>query len=440
MNRSAGVWVLRSAWAVTVLFLCSPASDAQESTQMHCDIYPSTVTRPVCSPADDKSAKPTLSDFLMSDIKQAEDAQKAQNWSLEVQKLQAALAAHGKRSPYDDFIINTWLGTADAHLKNYADAAPALAAAAESKYANVDQQKVMLPMVVTLYSQLQQYPQAIAAGQFAMKLGIAESDLYVTVAVDQNDIGQYTQAAATIQQLIDKQPKPDEQYLAFQLDAYTHANDQPDESKVLEELVTYYPKPDYWLGALQPVLKMSSNDSHLQLDVYRLMNEVGALKMSSDYAQMAELSFSAGYPAETVAVLQKALAINVFTDPRDIMHYQQMLTSATQKAREDEASLSSQQANAQTAATGDLLVAVGAAYLSYGQADKAVSAISQGIAKGGLKYEEEAHLLLGMAQLKNHNATEASATFDKVGKSDNQGYAQLGRLWILHSKAPAAAS
>ena len=408
---------------------------------MHCDIYPSTVGRPVCTQDDSQSkGPPTISNFILSDMKQAQAAQKAQNWGLEVQKLQAALAAHGKRTAYDNFIINTWLGTAEAQLKDYAHAAPALEAAAESQYAAVAQQKVMLPMVVTLYSQMQQYPQAIAAGQFAMKLGVADSDLYVTVAVDQNDIGQYTQAAATIQQLIDKQPKPDEQYLAFQLNAYSHASDQSDQSKVLDELVTYYPKPDYWLAVLQPLLKMSSNNSHLQLDIYRLMNEVGALKMSSDYAQLAELSFSAGYPAETVAVLQKALAINVFTDPRDLMRYQHMLTAAMQKAAADQASLPSQEAKAQAAPTGDPLVAVGEAYLSYGQADKAAGIISQGIAKGGLKYEEEANLLLGMAQLKSHSATEASGTFDKVGKSDDQSYAQLGRLWILHSKSAAPAT
>ncbi|HTW74007.1 MAG TPA: hypothetical protein VMD56_03680, partial [Steroidobacteraceae bacterium] len=210
-------------------------------------------------------------------------------------------------------------------------------------------------------------------------------------------------------------------------------------SKVIDKLVTYYPRPDYWLSALQPLLKANANDAHLQLEVYRLMNDVGALKTPGDFAQMADLSFNAGYPGETEAVLQKAFANNIFTDPRDIMHYQQMLTGAMQKSTADEASLPAQQTKAEAAATGDGLVAVGAAYLSYGQADKAASLISQGITKGGLKYPDEANLLLGMAQLKSHNAAGARDTFDKVGKSDNQGYAQLGKLWVLHSEAPAAA-
>ncbi len=440
MNRSTVVFVISSACALTALYLSSAIAHAQASTTIDCDLSAGVTDRPECSASvnTQKSKKPTISDFLLNDLKAAQDAQKAQKWSLEVQKLHAALAARGKRTPYDNFVINSWLGIADVQLQNYAEAAAALESAAESQYAPVAQQKVMLSTVVSLYSQLQQYPKAIAAGQDAMKLGVADSGIYVSVATDQNDIGQYQQAAATIQQLIDKEPKPEEKYLQFQWEAYNHAGDQADASQVIDKLVTYYPKPDYWLNALQPLLNMNK-DAHLQLDIYRFMNEVGALKTSSDYAQMAQLSLDAGYPGEAVAVLQKAFANNVFADPGDIMRYQQLLMGAMQKATADEASLPSQQAKAEMATTGDLLIAVGAAYLSYGQADKAASVISEGIAKGGLMYPEEANLLLGMAQLKSDNAAEARSTFDKVGKSANTGYAQLGKLWVLHSQSQTTA-
>jgi hypothetical protein len=76
--------------------------------------------------------------------------------------------------------------------------------------------------------------------------------------------------------------------------------------------------------------------------------------------------------------------------------------------------------------------------LSYGQTDKAVAAISKGIAKGSLKYPEEANLLLGIAQLRSHNAAEAQRAFEKVGASSNTGYARLGKLWALHAGAKSA--
>jgi len=88
-------------------------------------------------------------------------------------------------------------------------------------------------------------------------------------------------------------------------------------------------------------------------------------------------------------------------------------------------------------ASGDALVAVGAAYLSYGQPDMAAQLLSQGIAKGGLKSPEQATLLLGIAQLRSHNSAEAHGTFDKVASSSNEGYAQLGKFWVLYSGSQA---
>src|SRR6185437_15745518 len=207
--------------------------------------------------------------------------------------------------------------------------------------------------------------------------------------------------------------------------------DQTDASKVIDKLVTYYPKPDYWLNALQPLLKMNINDAHLQLNVYRLMFDVGVLTQPRDVGEMAGLDFDQGYPGETIAVLQKATDAKVFTDPRDVSRYQHLLQSSMMKAQTDQASLGAQEAKAASDPSGDALIGVGTAYLTYGQADKAVSAFSQGISKGSLKRPDEATLLLGVAQLRNHDADAARRSFEKVAGSSDQGYAQLGRLWEL---------
>ena len=50
--------------------------------------------------------------------------------------------------------------------------------------------------------------------------------------------------------------------------------------------------------------------------------------------------------------------------------------------------------------TGDSDVKLGAAYLSYGENDKAIEALQRGIGKGGVKDPDEAGLLLGIAYLR----------------------------------------
>lgn len=387
-----------------------------------------------------ESKGPTVSRFLAKDLKDAQDAMKKQDYDTEIAKLEAAQNAKGNKTPYDEYLINAMMGTAYAGKRDYAKAAPALQAAAESQYASAAQRRAWLHAVLGIYYQEHDYNKVEQVGQDVIKDGAQEPDVYATIALAQNAQGKYKEAAGTIQKLLDHEQKPEEKYLEFQWEAYNKANDQTDARKVIDKLVLYYPKPDYWLNALQPLLHMNISDARLQLDVYRLMNDVGVLKQPREYAEMAELAFDAGYPGETVAILQKAFANNVFTDQRDIMRYQHLLAGAKQKAAADEASLPQQESKAAQASSGDPLVAVGAAYLSYGQADKAVQAIQQGIAKGGLRSPDQANLLLGIAQLRAHQTADARRTFDKVASSSNEGYSQLGRLWMLHSQSAAHAA
>jgi hypothetical protein len=213
------------------------------------------------------------------------------------------------------------------------------------------------------------------------------------------------------------------------------ANDPADADKVVLQLVKYYPKPDYWMNALNPLLNLQTQDAHLQLDVFRLMDEVGVLNRPGDYSEAAGLALDQGYPGETVAILQKAFANNAFTDPRDQQRYQHMLTGAQQRSDGDQKTLAQQEQQAHAAPGGDALVGVGAAYLTYGQPEKAIDLINQGIAKGSLKYPDQANLLLGIAELHAKKNSDAVAQFNKVATSSNQGYSHLGKLWALHAES-----
>jgi hypothetical protein len=62
-----------------------------------------------------------------------------------------------------------------------------------------------------------------------------------------------------------------------------------------------------------------------------------------------------------------------------------------------------------------------------------VDEISKGIAKGGLRNDTEAHLLLGIAQLKGGHKDDAIKTFKGV-KGDPQ-LERLANLWALHARA-----
>jgi Flp pilus assembly protein TadD len=390
--------------------------------------------------AAENEKTPTLSSDLARPLKAAQDAMKAKKFDDAIADLKIAQDSKGKKTDYDNYVIDSMMGLSYYQEQKFLDAAPLMHEAALSQYSPPEQAKQWLTAIMGIYYQAKNYPDTIATGQELIKRGSGDSSIYTTIALAQQAQGKNKEAAQTVQQIIDKQPKPEEKLLAFQWNAYLKANDSADADKVVMQLVKHYPKNDYWLNALSPLLSMNNQDAHLQLDIFRLMNEVGVLTRPGDYSEMAGLSLDQGFPGESVQVLQKAFASNAFTDPRDQERYKHQLTGAQQRADADQKSLPTQETQAHAAAGGDALVGVGAAYLSYGQPDKAVDLINQGIAKGSLKYPDQANLLLGIAELHAKKNSDAIAQFNKVATSSNQGYANLGKLWALHAESakPAA--
>lgn len=379
-------------------------------------------------------SQPTVSAKLAKPLKAAQDALTAKNYDEALSKVREAQATPD-RNPYDNYVINTFLLRIYAGKQDMADEIPIVEQLAQSQYTQPEQKKVYLKSVAQFYYQQKDYNKALEAAGEAVKAGANDSDTQGLIARAQYLSGKYKDAAATMTEIVGKMEKPDEESLKLLWQFDDKAGDKAGAAKTVDKLVAYYPKPEYWLNALAPLVNSDSKDAHLQMNVYRLMLDVGVLKRPVDFADMAELALDQGYPGETEAVLQKAFGENIFTEQRDKERYQHLLDGAKTRAANDQASLAAQEKDANAAATGDKLVQVGAAYLSYGQNDKAVANISKGIAKGGLKYADEANLLLGIAQMRSHNAGEAQKSFEKVAASSNPGYSRLGKLWALHAGA-----
>jgi hypothetical protein len=173
------------------------------------------------------------------------------------------------------------------------------------------------------------------------------------------------------------------------------------------------------------------NDKSL-LNTYRLANEVDVLKRPDDYTEYAQLAIEAGSPGEAQHVLEKAFQKNVFTDDRSKDKNKRLLASAEKAAQQDLQTLPKTAQDADSAPTGDKNVGVGLAYLGYQQYDKATDALAKGVSKGGLKNDGEAHLLLGIAQLKSGHKEDAVKSFKAVKGDAN--LERIANLWTLHAK------
>jgi tetratricopeptide (TPR) repeat protein len=151
---------------------------------------------------------------------------------------------------------------------------------------------------------------------------------------------------------------------------------------------------------------------------------------SDQFSEMATLAMNAGLPGEAEAALDKGLSKQMFMDAR-AAEARRRLEEAKASAATDKASLAKQEASAKANAQGNADVKLGAAYLSYGDAPKAIEAINRGIGKGGVRNADEAGILLGIAYLKSGNKEEAAKAFKTVNKDPT--LARIAQLWLLNT-------
>jgi len=387
------------------------------------------------TPAFAAEGKQTNSAKLGKPLKEAHDDLNAKKYADAITKLREAEGIPGK-TPYDQHLINDMLGFAYARIQNYAEAAKAWEAELDDGFAPQSEIPTRVRQLAEANYQIKNYDKAIEFGNRAVKGGFADEELKTLVGQAYYLKGDWKNTLRFEEGLVEEKIKngqtPKSESLQLMLSACVKLNDSACETRALEKIVTYYPKPDYWYQLLFTMRQQTSGNDANTLQTYRLMSEVDVLKSPEDYTEMAQLALEAGSPGEAQHILEKGIAKGVFTDPRAKAKNQRLLESAKKAAATDQANLPKIEKDADAAPNGAKNVGVGLAYLGYGQYDKAVDEISKGLAKGGLRNESEARLLLGIAQLKAGHKEDATKSFHAV-KGD-PSLERLANLWSLHAK------
>lgn len=376
---------------------------------------------------------PQVSKAAAKILKAANDAYQAKNWNECVKKAQEGNTVAG-HTPFDSYVANQLLGSCYQRLGNNDEAVKAIEAQIESGFMAPAQQGQFLKSLAVINYQQKNYAKAVDYGNRVIKSGAADGETYTVVGQGLYLQNKYGEAAKFIADYIKDQEakgqQPKEQQLILLRSAYERGDNNAGAADTLEKLVMYYPKKEYWNNLLYSVRKLKLTDRQT-LQVYRLMVATQTMQQASDYAEMAELSISGGNPGEAQKVLEAGVAANVFTEQRDKDRTTRMLTSLKDSTTKDLASLPKIEAEAKTAKTGDVDVALGNAYLSYGQNDKAIAAFNTGITKGSLKNPADALLSLGIAQARSGDKAGALKSFRSV-KTEDPATTRIAKLWSLY--------
>jgi hypothetical protein len=224
--------------------------------------------------------------------------------------------------------------------------------------------------------------------------------------------------------------RPEEGDLLRLADAQQRTGNQSGYSATLSKLLVHYPKKDYWSAYLARLPRKAGFAPRFELDVLRLRLASGTMERTEDYMEMAQLALQDGLSAEALRVIDQGYQTGALGTGPEAARHQRLRDLAVKRDAEIRAKLPEVAAEAATFKEGDALVRVGYTYVTMGQADKGAELIRQGIAKGGLKYPDDAKLRLGLAQLQSPKTKGAAMqTLRSVKAVD--GAADIARLWTV---------
>ena len=218
---------------------------------------------------------------------------------------------------------------------------------------------------------------------------------------------------------------PKEQWYNLARFLYFDKEDFDSALDVLNTLIIYYPKKQYWVQASH--LYGEKKEEQKQLALMEAAYEQGFLDRSSELVTMAYLYLNAEVPYYAGSVIEQGFKDELVDDKSK--NYE-LGGSAWAQAREVAKSIPMMEKAAAKSDEGELYVRLGNVYLDGDQFAKAADSVNKGLKKGGVKRPDQARLVLGMAYFNLGEYNKARKAFRDAGKDDRSE--KYAKQWIAY--------
>jgi outer membrane protein assembly factor BamD (BamD/ComL family) len=384
--------------------------------------------------AAEKPKEQQISRVIAKEMTAAQKALQASQWQEALKNLEAA-EQKSPLTPFDKKTIYDFKGFANVRLNKMKEAEQDYEQAlATGQYTAEDAAKTTR-MLFRLAAQNQQLAKALDYGKQVADAGTANpDDLAVMSQIyylqkDCKNSAVWADKAISAARKAGETPK--ENLYQFKLQCASDGGDNAAMAAVLVDLIKLNNKTNYW-NTLLRIERQDERDDHNLLMIYRVMYDTSSMNAGSDYMEMAQLLGDAALPGEASAVLDKAVSSGLFTEQKDKDRATRLANSLKPRAEADKKGEAAFDAEAAKNSAGELDVKSGEVYYGSGDYQNAVTAITRGIEKKGIKHLDEAYVYLGRAQVALKNTAEAKKAFSGLKSVPNISPRVL-KLWELYS-------
>ena len=206
---------------------------------------------------------------------------------------------------------------------------------------------------------------------------------------------------------------------------YFNLNDYENMLKVLKELVVHYPKAEYWLTMAGTYSELKRLDK--QMSILEMLYEAGLLERGNQQLNLANLYMLHEAPYKAAVLLDKGMKEGKIEEN---IRNLRLLSQAWLQAQENEKSLPPLIQAAKLSKDGELDMRLAQAYINLYRYDDAVASLQEAFRKGGLKRNDQANIMLGLALFEIQKFDASIAAFTRASK--DQRSHKAAQTWLSY--------
>lgn len=225
--------------------------------------------------------------------------------------------------------------------------------------------------------------------------------------------------------------QPKENLLLLMRVNYFNLGDYKNMVNVLKELVTIYPKTEYWLTMAGAYSELKALEK--QMVIMEMLYESGDLEKGNQQLNLANLYLLHEVPYKAAVLLDKGTKSGkIEKNVRNL----RLLSQAWLQSQESKKAIPPLKQAAGLSKDGDLDIRLAQAYINLDMYKEAVDAIETGLKKGGVKRRDTANVMLGLANFELQRFDSSIKAFAEARKDKRSR--KTADQWLTHVKSEKA--